>query len=201
VKRIPVLALLSLVAIIASSCASRDPKAPTAENFTAAINASLRNVEQTPPFGIAPCISVDVVYNDRTSPQIAQVLVAHNLIRVLGVDSALGFGIGVDKYLKYSFTRGAQPFRAPEKNEPPMNQLCYGRVVVNRIVSFTEPSNILSMTVTRATYTYDVVDVADWAKAPDVQRAFSEIKTELEGAKRIPQTANLVLTNVGWQVQ
>ena len=49
------------------------------------------------------------------------------------------------------------------------------------------------------TYTYQLTDIADWAKKPDVQAAFPMIKTTMEGAGSKEGKLRLKLTSVGWE--
>ena len=48
--------------------------------------------------------------------------------------------------------------------------------------------------------TYKVVNLALWAERPDVQHAFGDIRTTLNGVSTANQDAGLQLTNQGWVV-
>ena len=78
--------------------------------------------------------------------------------------------------------------------------LCYAREKVDSIVKWTEPANLGPVTLTEVTYTYKLADVADWAKRPDVQKAFSGIQPELSGQSTAQRRADLQLTNKGWEI-
>jgi len=50
----------------------------------------------------------------------------------------------------------------------------------------------------KVTYTYKIINIADWARKPEVQAAFHEIKHALDNASR-EAVHNLKLTNKGWE--
>lgn len=77
---------------------------------------------------------------------------------------------------------------------------CYGQKTVESIVRWTEPATMGPYSQTEVSYTYKIVNLAGWATQPDVQRAFSDIRTTVHGASRTNQIAGLQLTNKGWEV-
>jgi hypothetical protein len=77
---------------------------------------------------------------------------------------------------------------------------CYGRKSVDSIVKWTKPETVGSSSQTEVTYTYKIVDPANWAERPDVQRVFSDIQTTVIGASKTTQILGLQLTNKGWEV-
>jgi hypothetical protein len=78
--------------------------------------------------------------------------------------------------------------------------LCYGRKQVDSIVKWTEPMTMGAYSQTEVTYTYKIAELAAWAERPEVQRAFSDIPTEIAEQSKSPQIAGLQLTNKGWEV-
>ena len=52
----------------------------------------------------------------------------------------------------------------------------------------------------QVTYTYKVVDTASWAQRPDVQQAFSDTRTTVNGALKTTEVAGLQLSSKGWKV-
>lgn len=77
---------------------------------------------------------------------------------------------------------------------------CYGRKTVDSIVKWTEPMAMGGYSQTEVTYTYKIVDTASWAEQPDVQHAFGDIRTTLNGVSKASQEVGLQLTNQGWEV-
>jgi hypothetical protein len=80
------------------------------------------------------------------------------------------------------------------------NGLCYGQKSVDAIVKWTEPVTAGASSQIEVTYTYKIVNLAGWAKRPDVQRAFPIIQANLTGASKTSEIAGLQLTSKGWEV-
>ena len=76
---------------------------------------------------------------------------------------------------------------------------CYGQKEVNSIVKWDELVKQGDSSVTSVTYTYRIENQADWARQPDVERAFPIIKMTLDQAGT-NQTAEAHLTNKGWEI-
>jgi hypothetical protein len=77
---------------------------------------------------------------------------------------------------------------------------CYGQKSVDSIVKWTEPTAEGSSPQAEVTYTYRIVDPASWAKRPEVQQAFSDVRTTVNGASKTTEVAGLQLTSRGWEV-
>jgi hypothetical protein len=77
---------------------------------------------------------------------------------------------------------------------------CYGHKTVDSIVRWTDPAATGADSLTEVTYTYRIADLAPWAERPEVQRAFSDVRTTVTGQSRTTQVAGLQLTDEGWQV-
>lgn len=80
------------------------------------------------------------------------------------------------------------------------SDFCYGQEKVDSIVKWTEPMTMGPYTMTQVTYTYKLENLADWAKRSDIQGAFPNIKTNVDGASKTEASAELQLTNKGWEV-
>lgn len=76
---------------------------------------------------------------------------------------------------------------------------CYGQKSVDSIVKWTEPT-VGTSSQTEVTYTYKIVDPANWAEHPETQQAFSDIRTTMNGASRTTEVVGLQLTSKGWEV-
>ena len=77
---------------------------------------------------------------------------------------------------------------------------CYGQKSVDSIVKWTEPATVGTSSQTEVTYTYRILNTAGWAERPEVQQAFSDIRTTVNGASKTPEVAGLQLTSKGWEV-
>ncbi len=77
---------------------------------------------------------------------------------------------------------------------------CYGQKSVDSIVKWTEPATVGTSSQIEVTYTYRIVGLASWAERPEVQHAFSDIRTTVNGASNATEVAGLQLTGRGWEV-
>lgn len=76
---------------------------------------------------------------------------------------------------------------------------CYGQEVVDSIVKWSEPLTQGNYTETRVTYTYKIDNLASWARSPEIQAAYPDMKLTTGQAGREVDTA-LHLTDQGWIV-
>jgi nitrous oxide reductase accessory protein NosL len=89
----------------------------------------------------------------------------------------------------YSLTEAAQAYLHDG------GQLCWGQKIVDRIVSWSEPSNNQSSIL----YVYRISGVAAWANSDEIQNAFPSIKTDIAGAGRSQNHCVADFTKNGWQ--
>jgi hypothetical protein len=80
------------------------------------------------------------------------------------------------------------------------NGFCYGQKSVDAIVKWTEPMTMGASSQTEVTYTYRIGAAASWAQRRDVQQAFADIRTTVNGASKTTEVAGLQLTSSGWEV-
>jgi hypothetical protein len=78
--------------------------------------------------------------------------------------------------------------------------VCYGQKSVDSIVKWTEPVTPGASSQIEVTYTYKIVGLASWAALPEVQQAFSDIRTTANGTSKTTEVAGLQLTSKGWEV-
>jgi hypothetical protein len=76
---------------------------------------------------------------------------------------------------------------------------CYGQKSVDSIVKWTEPTTGTASQA-EVTYTYRIVDLAPWAKRPDIQQEFGDVRTIVNGISKSDEIIDLQLTNQGWEV-
>ena len=86
-----------------------------------------------------------------------------------------------------------------DPNQPGYGNFCYGRRTVENVVSHTPVAGTQPGVSTVVNYTYTIGNVADWARATEVQAAYPGVKGKLASASNAQDT--LVLTDNGWQVQ
>ena len=85
----------------------------------------------------------------------------------------------------------------PNPNQPGYGNFCYGHRSVNSITSST-PTNSQPGATTQVTFTYGFSGAPDWAKSTEMQNAFPQIQSDMNGGTA---NATLVDTNNGWQLQ
>ena len=77
-------------------------------------------------------------------------------------------------------------------------KLCYAKVHVKSIDNFTEPGDMFGHRISEADYTYELTDVASWAKRPALQETLPLLKQRIETPEG-KSKAVLELTNNGWR--
>lgn len=75
--------------------------------------------------------------------------------------------------------------------------LCYGKPHVDEVTNFTQPSDMMGMTLSQVSYKYHLTDLPDWAKNPKVKAAFPDLARNT--AESLDGKAAVVLTNDGWK--
>lgn len=73
---------------------------------------------------------------------------------------------------------------------------CYGEPRVTKIERFTEPGQMMGMTVSQVEYAYEVEKMPRWTEHAALQDAFPQLKRDHSGA--IQDKAAVVLTSEGW---
>lgn len=76
--------------------------------------------------------------------------------------------------------------------------LCFASRRIVDIVSFSPPVEILGMKATQVSFTYELKQIAPWARTAVIEAAFPQIKAALEQTAG-HETDGLVLTNSGWR--
>ena len=76
-------------------------------------------------------------------------------------------------------------------------QLCYGARKIVEITNYTEPAEVMGVKASTVQYTYKIVDVEPWAKAPTFTSRYDWLPERLSD-QSIEADDDLVLTNNGW---
>jgi hypothetical protein len=201
--------LVTASLLILTACDS--VKTPNQTNFTNAINGYLSRhgractaidrqfpidipqSEQREQFGIAPKL---------TALEQAGLLRATDTTAVVhGMLDPLRGSAPPQPVKRYELTADGQKyFQQIPSALGQTSALCYGQKTVDSIVKWTEPATVGTSTQTEVTYTYKIVDVAGWAERPEVQQAFSDIRTTISGVSKTTEVAGLQLTSKGWEV-
>jgi hypothetical protein len=186
-------------------------KKPNNANFTKAINQYLAKrgeacsslgqtlpvdvtvPEQKDQYGIGPQLAAleeaDLVHSTNTTA------VVHGML------DALRGSTPPQPVRRYELTdQGKQYYRQIPSTFGQNGIFCYGRKTVDSIVKWTEPATMEGTSQSEVTYTYKIADLAPWAKRPDVQREFGDIRTTVNGISKANEIAGLQLANKGWEV-
>lgn len=113
------------------------------------------------------------------------------------------------KVTRYTLTEAAKPFvREKEVRRIGLGggtikqaDLCWGRKVLDKIVKWEGPIKFGDYQEARVTYTYKIVDLADWAKRPELQAAYVSVKRLIDGAGTAQDKHGLKLTSQGWEAR
>lgn len=76
-------------------------------------------------------------------------------------------------------------------------RFCYGKPQVDEVTNFTQPADMMGMTLSQVSYSYHLADLPDWTKNAKVQAAFPALATNTAGTR--DAKAAVVLTNDGWK--
>jgi len=145
-------------------------------------------------------------------------IIATNRVQQMTTLEALGFVKGVEmvdetfgykrKLTRYSLTAAAKPF-VHESHVPivtlkgnataTQQELCYGKRSLKKIVKWQGPLKLGDYQEATIVFIYNVNNVADWAKRPEVQDAFPEVKYMLDGAGSREDHEGVLLTSQGWE--
>ncbi len=77
---------------------------------------------------------------------------------------------------------------------------CWSRMQMADIVKWLGPGQFGPYQVVSVKFTYQLANEPDWAKSQDITKSFPEIQQALAGQKKEEKTADLRLTNLGWEM-
>jgi hypothetical protein len=202
--------LVSIAGLLAFT-ACNSTRRPTDANLTKAINEYLKKHgeactvigrqfpidvplrEQKEQFGVGPKLAA--------LEQAGLVHASDTTAVVHGMLDPLRGSTPPQKVKRYELTvDGEKYFQQILSTFAQTSGFCYGQKSVESIVKWTEPVTVGTFSQTEVTYTYRIVDPASWAERPEVQQAFSDIRTTVNGRSKTPEIAGLQLTSRGWEV-
>ena len=79
--------------------------------------------------------------------------------------------------------------------------LCWGRVALDKVVTWKGPIQSGNVQRARVTFTYRIENLADWARNPQIQEAYGSVRENIDnaGTKQLQRIA--VLTPSGWEIE
>jgi hypothetical protein len=204
------LSFISIAALIFLS-ACNSARKPSYENFTKAINEHLAkhgevctSIGRQFPIDI-PASAQQVQYG--FGPQLTALqqagLVSETDTRavVQGMLDPLRGATPPQPVRRYQLAaEGAKYFQQVAGTFGKTGGFCYGQKSVDSVIKWSEPVTAGGNSQTEVTYTYRIVNLAQWAKRSDIQQTFPDVRMTVDGASKMPQAAGLQLTNNGWEV-
>lgn len=196
--------LISLVALVAVGCGN--PSDANKTNFQNAINAYF---EKSPA-----CIHIfgarEMPETIKVTPLRQQTISAYdNFVRLglLQVTESETQEVGVLGYhkiktRKYELTEEGKQYYSlgTIKNVGAMfggaGTFCYGKRTVSEIKNFSEPANMMGMTISNVNFSYKITEVAPWANDANIRETYKDIEKTITGKNE--GKATLVKTNEGW---
>jgi hypothetical protein len=201
--------LLTLtVTVMLGGC--NNGKKPSAANFTKAINQYLAGHGQECTY-FAQTFPIDVPASELKDQfgtpaqmaaleQVGLVSGSDTTAVIRGMMGALGPS-APRPVRRYELTdKGRKYFQIKPGVLGQSGAFCYGHEAVDSIVTWTKPESMGSVLQSEATYTYKMPDLAPWAKQADVQQAFDDIPTTVNGISKAHERVSLQLANKGWEV-
>ncbi|HZU42139.1 MAG TPA: hypothetical protein VE994_05665 [Terriglobales bacterium] len=205
--RRPYLLVLAAFPLL-SGC--NEAKKPNAVHYTTAINQYLAKHGQACTY-FAQTFPVDIPASELkdqsgTAPQMAALEQA-GMVRGNDTTAVIGGMMGTPgpsaprSVRRYELTdEGRKYFQVKPGAFGQSSAFCYGNETVDSIIKWTEPTAAGPDMQSEVTYTYRIADLAPWATRADVQQAFGDIRTTVGGISKAEETAELQLTNAGWEV-
>jgi len=193
-----------------------DPKTANAANFEKALNAHYAVMKQCIRIGSKPNDD-GIIQEYRSTAQAqsgtqGQEILFYNGLVELGLLEAVtyqrderGFSgqvTGKADWVGYKLSEVGKSYLRPEDLDKSALStgaplLCYGARQVVEITNFTEPAEVMGVKASTVQYTYKIVDVEPWAKAPAFSSRYDWLPERLSN-QSIEADDDLVLTNNGW---
>lgn len=210
------------VAVLVAGCS--DPKAASKKNFETAINdwisknppclalpsGSVRAAGRAADAGVFP-LYVEVansehparLENQKKAAAPFEALAAAGLLKGEPAEiEQSGYFAGPQPKLAvvaYTLTpEGEKAFseKGPASRWGSTPSFCYGEPSVKEIVRFTEPGDMMGMTVSQVEYSYQLNNLPEWAKSKPMQEAFPQLARD--NADTLQDEDVVVLMNEGW---
>lgn len=212
---------VAAVAVLVAGCS--DPKAASKKNFETAINdwisqnppclslpySGVRAADRAADAGVFPLyVEAAVSEHPMRLENQKKAAAPFEALKVAGLLKAepaeitqSGFFPGPKPKLAvvaYTLTpEGEKAFSAKGNSRMMADpSFCYGEPRVKEIVRFTEPRDMLGMTVSQVEHTYQLKNMPEWAKSKPMQETFPQLARD--NAETLQGKAAVVLTNEGW---
>jgi len=209
-KSLPWLMFLSVLLLI--GCASK--KDANEKNFSEALNSYLAKKGQL-CLGIPSTWPVDLNEAERrggigTAAEIAA-LDKTGLVRSHETETEyappLSTRLVKARVLRYELTEDGKKFYREKQTlalggtKGKQGDLCLGHQALDKIVKWEGANATGGSREASLFYTYEINNLAEWAKNPDIQRIFPGVASTINGTGKTQMNQALILTNQGWQAK
>jgi hypothetical protein len=191
------LSLLLGLALSAALSACNSKTSANEKNFGAAIS---QHFEKKGEMCLDPIEwPVDVYETDMRQ----QKLYPDNAAGQMSALEAAGLAKGADaqagsvKVRRYVMTDAAKPWLRTRPGRKP--RLCWGRKSLSKVGRWADPAKVGDHEESSVIYTYQLSDVAPWARLPQVKEAFPELGRNVDGERRQTEKLYVKLTPNGWE--
>jgi hypothetical protein len=104
---------------------------------------------------------------------------------------------GAVKSRRYVMLDAAKPWlRAAPGQEP---RLCWGRKSLSKVGRWADPAKVGDHEESSVIYTYQLSNVAPWARNPQIKQAFPELGRNIDGERKQEEKLYVKLTPNGWE--
>ena len=101
------------------------------------------------------------------------------------------------KVRRYIMTDAAKPYLHAKAGKQP--RICWGRKSLSKVIRWADPAKVGDHEETSVIYTYQLSNVADWARKPQVKEAFPELGRNIDGERSQKEKLYVKLTPNGWE--
>jgi hypothetical protein len=101
------------------------------------------------------------------------------------------------KVRRYIMTDAAKPYLHAKPGKQP--RICWGRKSLSKVLRWADPAKVGDHEESSVIYTYQLSNVADWARKPQVKEAFPEVGRNVDGERSQKEKLYVKLTPNGWE--
>jgi hypothetical protein len=101
------------------------------------------------------------------------------------------------KVRRYIMTDAAKPYLHAKAGKQP--RICWGRKSLSKVIRWADPAKVGDHEESSVLYTYQLSNVADWARKPQVKEAFPELGRNIDGERSQKEKMYVKLTPNGWE--
>jgi hypothetical protein len=100
------------------------------------------------------------------------------------------------KVRRYTMSEAAKPYL---RGDAAQQRLCWGRKSLDKVLSWAEPVKAGDHDEASVIYTYQLSNVAGWARKPQMKTAFPAVGRNVDGERTQKEKLYVRLTPQGWE--